>query len=56
MLDTLDLNSGCCPCHLPDVVDTILFVDEKSYDDLILIKKHPVRYDCNSISSYKALF
>lgn len=56
VVDTLDKNSGCCPCHLPDVVESILFLDKNSNNDLILLLTHPVRFDCNSATSYKALF
>ena len=55
-VDTIDYNSGCCPCHQPDIVDSISFIDNTTKNDLILYLIHPVSINCNSISHYYALF
>lgn len=56
VIDTVDFNSGCCPCHFPDIVDSILFIDSNTRNDLILLLTHPVKFDCNSVTSYYTLF
>jgi hypothetical protein len=56
VVDTVDFNSGCCPCHLPDIVDSILFIDSSSRNELILLLTHPVEDECNSVTGYYALF
>lgn len=55
-IDTLDVNSGCCPCHHPNVVDSILFTNENSRDELILFLTHPVSFNCNSVTTHYQLF
>jgi hypothetical protein len=56
IIDTLDINSGCCPCHFPDIVDSILFTNKNSNNELILLLTHPVKFDCNSATYHYALF
>ena len=55
-VDTINYNSGCCPCHQPNIVDSIAFIDNITKNDLILYLIHPVSFNCNSISHYYALF
>ncbi len=53
-IDTLDANSGCCPCHFPVVVDSAQFLFGESYEELVLYQTHPVRPDCSSMTHYSA--
>lgn len=55
-IDTVDVNSGCCPCHHPDIVDSLLFTNEDSKNGFILFLTHPVSFNCNSVTSYYQLF
>lgn len=55
ILDTLDMNSGCCPCHLPGSVDYFYVSDSKKKDELLVMKVMPVKHDCNSMTSYWAI-
>ncbi len=55
-IDTVDVNSGCCPCHHPNVVDSILFTNEVSKNELILFLTHPVSFNCNSVTSHYQFF
>lgn len=52
ILDTLDNNSGCCPCHYPATIDSIL---QTNKNEIIVLKTNPVKHDCNSITTYSAL-
>lgn len=55
VLDTLDRNSGCCPCHLPGSVDYFYLANSKKKDELLVMKVMPVKHDCSSITSYWAI-
>ena len=55
-IDTVDVNSGCCPCHHPNEVDSILFTHEDSRNELILFLTHPVSFNCNSVTRHYLLF
>ena len=55
ILDTLDMNSGCCPCHLPGSVDYFYASHSKKKDELLVMKVMPVKHDCNSMTSYWAI-
>lgn len=54
-IDTLDVNSGCCPCHLPDMADSLKVADPETNNNLILYMTHPVRPDCNSVTGHYTL-
>lgn len=49
-LDTLDFNSGCCPCHFPLAVEDAYFDDSQQKSRFIIKAVHPVRDDCNSVT------
>ena len=55
ILDTLDRNSGCCPCHLPGSVDYFYISNSKKKDELLVMKVLPVKHDCSSMTSYWAI-
>lgn len=55
ILDTLDRNSGCCPCHLPGTVDYFYISNSKKKDELLVMKVMPVKHDCSSMTSYWAI-
>lgn len=55
VLDTLDRNSGCCPCHLPGSVDYFYVSNSKKKDELLVMKVMPVKHDCSSMTSYWAI-
>ena len=55
VLDTLDRNSGCCPCHLPGTVDYFYVSNSKKKDELLVMKVMPVKHDCSSMTSYWAI-
>lgn len=55
-VDTVSFNSGCCPCHFPAAVDSIMFIDNNSRNELILFLTHTVRSNCNSLTHYSAVF
>ena len=52
ILDTLDINSGCCPCYYPATVDSVLHTNE---NEIIVLRTNPVKHDCNSMTTYWAL-
>ncbi|MEZ4800070.1 MAG: hypothetical protein R2809_09910 [Flavobacteriales bacterium] len=50
VVDTLDRNSGCCPCHQPAEVDRLILPIKKNESDYQLVVIFPVRNDCNSVT------
>lgn len=55
VVDTIDTNSGCCPCHLPATVDSIFQDTAKRRNRIIVLRTNPIRYDCSFTSGYRAL-
>lgn len=49
-IDTLDKNSGCCPCHQPAYADGVIVSATKNMANYQLIVVHPVKPDCNSMT------
>ncbi|MEM7574836.1 MAG: hypothetical protein AAF433_18160 [Bacteroidota bacterium] len=55
-VDTIAVNSGCCPCHFPTTGGAVLFPDENAINELVLLVTNPVKSDCNSVTTYVAIF
>lgn len=55
VVDTLDINTACCPCHLPAVVDSVFMKDGITQKELVVLQTNPVKFDCSSITTHYAL-
>lgn len=58
LTDTMNVNTGCCPCWLPATVDSVFFlnIDADTPDELCVVVQRPVLPTCNSISRSEVLF